>query len=144
MDTSEFDILVEKLQYAKETYEMAKKMKTEAHSDLEEKKHQILTALKDTGKSKYHVKGLGTVYTITKYQVTTPKGLEDKRLFFGWLKERFGDDVSDSMLGVNHQTLNSFMKKEFEAAEERGDVAFTVPGLEDPAMIESVGFRGDK
>jgi hypothetical protein len=144
MELKEFDSLVDKLSYAQETYDMASRAKTEAHEQLQGIKFQILEALQKSGKTKYHVDNLGTVYTIHKYTVQTPKDVEAKRRFSSWVEAKYGSDVKDSMLGINHNTLNSFVKKEIEAATERGDVAFKIPGIEDPQIIESIGFRKEK
>lgn len=143
MDIKEFDALVQELKEKKEMYDKASQLKTDTYNEYQKVQEKVLNTLKKTGKSKYHVDHLGTVYTITNYRVSTPKDLDSKRAFADWISSKYGNDVRDEMLGVNYQTLNSFVKKEFDAAEERGDVAFKIPGLDDPEMIESVGFRQD-
>jgi hypothetical protein len=45
------------------------------------------------------------------------------------------------MISVNSQTLNSFAKKELEAAKETGDIDFKIPGLGEPTLTEMIALR---
>jgi hypothetical protein len=72
-----------------------------------------------------------------RFSVKTPKSIEDKRLLFQYIRETYGQDVLDEYRTVNYQTLNAFYKQE---CEHLGDGA-KVPGLEEPTLDISLGFR---
>lgn len=56
-----------------------------------------------------------------------PKDLETKKRFFTFLEEK---GIFDELVSVNANTLNSWAQAEIEAAAERGDFDFQIPGLE--------------
>lgn len=70
--------------------------------------------------------------------VKTPKTLEDKTALFEYLKQK---GLYDTMVSVNSQTLNSFYKSELEAAKERGDDNFNVPGVTEISVQQILSFR---
>ncbi len=66
------------------------------------------------------------VFRNTRSSVATPKTEAERLAFFGYLK-KIGE--FDNLITVNSQTLNSWYKAELQAAEQRGDIEFDVPGL---------------
>jgi hypothetical protein len=83
----------------------------------------------------------GTVTQVTKQAYKIPATPEEKVQFFDYLKSQ---GVFDGMISVNYNTLNSWAEKEVEAAKERGDMFFTIPGLGAPTVNKILQKRGKK
>ena len=143
LTVEEFDALVASLKLQKAECERLKEEKTRAEDLRSRLESQIIAALKSSGKSKYFVDGIGTVYQINKLVFRTPKTVEDKRALFDYIEREYGKDALDGYLTLNHQTLNSFANQEMERMVEKNP-RFTIPGLEAPTGISSLGFRKDK
>jgi len=136
MTMEQMDILVQDLRAKRAQYEQAKEASKKIYADLEEAENKVLGALKAAGKRKYEVDGVGLVYTTVKDTFATPKSNEDKTKVFNYIKEKYGPDVLMSMVGINHQTLNSWAGKEIEA-----DPLLQIPGLAAPTSEEILCFR---
>jgi len=130
------DALIREYQRARSFYEGKKKEATEAHNHLEELEQRVVGILKATGKSSYQVDGVGRVSFYVKETYTVPKSNEDKTKLFNYIKEKYGADTLMTMVGINHQTLNSFANKE---TEEAG--VMSIPGLQSPTGTEVLSFR---
>lgn len=136
-----FDNFVKEYATKREEYEAAKKVSGDMYAIYQESENKLISLLKATGKKNYNVDGIGGISLVTKEVVTTPKTIEDKRSLFGWIKEKYGVDVLDDMVSINHQKLNGFYNQE---AEKSTDAMFHIPGLESPTMTESLSFRRKK
>ncbi len=130
------DNLIRGYQEARASYEEKKRESNEAHKVLEEYEQKVVAALKATGKSRYNVDGVGLVSFYTKETYATPKSNEEKKSLFDYIKDQYGPDTLMAMVGINHQTLNSWAKKEFE---EKG--VMQIPGLAQPTGMEVLSFR---
>lgn len=80
----------------------------------------------------------GTIYMQTIKSVKVPKDLESKKKLFDYIRSL---GLYDELVSVNSQTLNALYRKEAEASEERGELMFKIPGLEDPTVSIKMGFR---
>lgn len=127
---------MKELQKARLAYDEAKAASTEAHNYVEEVEHKVMNALKLNGRTKYEVEGVGLVYTSSKEVYTTPKTTSDKKALFGYIKDKYGPETLMSMLGINHQTLNSWANKETETGE-----IMEIPGLAQPTEAITLSFR---
>lgn len=121
----------------RQTYNEAKLQATAINSQVEELELQILADLENMGKTSYQSES-GTVSAVLRSTVKTPKDLESKRLLFGYLMEK---GIFEELVSVNSATLNSFFKTENEAAIERGDLMFKIPGLDNPTNSFTLSFR---
>lgn len=139
--TEQLDHLIKEMKRLDDEKDEAKKAHSEASEKYEAARDAVLSALKACGKSKYYVDGLGTAFIASRLSFQTPKEIEQKDAFFKWIAETHGDDVLKGMVTVNSQTLNGFCKREFEAALERGDADFKIPGINEPTAQETVNFR---
>lgn len=99
-----------------------------------------LTALLDAAEITSYKAKAGTVISSTVQSVSVPKG-EEKQKFFSYLKEV---GIYDEVVSVNSQWLNGYYKKEMEAARERDDVFFEIPGLGVPFTKTRLSFRKAK
>lgn len=135
----EMDAKIKALQEKWAEVEAIKAKASEARAQYDDQERRVLELLKAAKKSKYSVDGLGTVYISNRYITRVPKGLAEKQALFNWIKEQKGPDTLMGMVSINHQTLNSFLNKEYE--EKPGT---TVPGVEAPTHEETLGFRAER
>ena len=80
--------------------------------------------------------GNGKIGTEAKRSVK----LEDKYLFFEWLKER---DRFDGLITVHSGKVNEIYKKELEVAKDNNDIEFLtngIPGLSKPSTITKIKY----
>ena len=135
----QLDGMVANYKAKRDIYEAAKKVSTGHYHELETAETSLQAALKAMGKKSYKVDGIGTFTRVMKEVITTPKTLEAKRSLFGWIGEKYGPDVLDDMVSINHAKLNSFYRQ--EAEKEKENPAFAIPGLDAPTAVENVSFR---
>ena len=143
ISTQELDRQVAELQKAWDIYDEKAKQAKELKEAYDKKEAQVLELLRLAGKTKYFVEGLGTVYKINRFQVTTPKTIESKTELFKYLQKTKGIEFAWSLFGTNSQSLNSFYNRELEEAKEAGK-EFNIPGLDEPTHKESLGFRKER
>lgn len=141
ISTEQLDDLIREMKRLDDEKDKAKQAHSEASEKYEAARDAVLSALKACGKSKYYVDGLGTAFIASRLSFQTPKEIEQKDAFFNWIASTFGDDTLKGMVTVNSQTLNAFCKREFEAALERGEADFKIPGINEPTAQETVNFR---
>ena len=135
----EMDKLIKDLRGRREAYDEAKAFATDLYKEYAEVEGKVIAALEAAGKKSYKVEGLGTFSIVNKSVYTVPKNLEDKRKLFAWIESNHGLDALDSMRGINHMSLNSFVNEELKRHEE--DPMFTIDGLEAPTNKASTRFR---
>lgn len=143
--TEQLDKLAQEYQAAYAAYEVQKEASTLAYKKAEELEGKLVEAMELAGKQKYHVEGLGLYYFSDKMTVKTPKTNEDKKQLFNYLKAKHGPEYLMTVTSINHNTLQSLYKAEFEAATEAGTgETFHLPGLEAPTNMRSLNFRKEK
>lgn len=120
-------------QEAKDAYSR----KAEQVTELEQK---VLSVLEAHNMKNFNVDGVGTVYASEKFQVSYPKDPVKAAQFRAFcLSNGF-----ENMLTVNHQTLNSQFKARKEELELQGllrEVSDVFPGVEEPKVYRTIGFR---
>lgn len=104
---------------------------------LEELKAKVLAYMEQYELEKIHVPGCGTLSQINRFTVTVPKG-DNKLEFFEYLKV---NGTFEDMATVNSMTLNSWFKEKMDEALAEGNIDFKIPGLSDPKMNKTLGFR---
>ena len=138
----ELDSLIESYIAKRGIYEEHKAIASEKYKEYEDAENKVTAALTALGKKSYKLEGVGTFTRVMKEVVTVPKELEKKRSFFNWIKDKYGVDTLDTMLSINHQSVNSFYRQ--EADKHKDDLGFSIPGIEAPTSTETVSFRKDK
>lgn len=103
---------------------------SDLNKTLQAKEKQVIEAMKELNLETFKGTG-GTLTPYDKVSYAVPKSPEDREAFFTFLREK---GVFDGMATVHHATLNAFVSQEYEAAKERGDLFFTVPGLNAPSI----------
>lgn len=127
----ELDALVKQMFDKRAEVERLEKEASEMNGQVELLKARVMGILEATGRLNHETPGCGKIYTQTKYQVSFPKDQESADLFRGYLME----NGMDSMLTMNHQTLNAFFKSKVEEIEQGGgtpDLRQILPGIGEP------------
>lgn len=138
VSTADLDKEVQKLVELEKDYEEKKKIYKEADDAYEQQRTRLLQILMETGKSKYHVDGVGTISMAIKSQVSVPKNPLDKKEMLEYFKT-LGPELYNAYVTVNHMTLNSFLNEQLEL-----DPNFKIPGVGDKKEIPELRFRKGK
>jgi arginine utilization protein RocB len=125
INVKDLDNLVELYKLARDDYDDKKRIASEANRIVEDYEKKLLEYLLIAGKSKYFVENLGTISTVEKLYIATPKENSDKELFFQWVESEYGKDGLLKYQTVNSQSLNSLFKL---YKEEHPEVT-SLPGL---------------
>lgn len=136
VDLVAFDTLCREIFLQKRRVEDAEEVVSKANAELERLKAEAMKIMKDSGKEKFFVEGMGTIYIHNRYSVTVPKEPSRRQEFFNYLKDK---GVFEDIITVNHQTLNSYWKQEWETAGSSPD--FEIPGVGQPTLFQTVATR---
>lgn len=128
----DLDNLILAYKQAEHEHREAKDIATKKWEDLCALEAKILAALEASGKSRYYLDEVGTVFTSTSLNFRTPKEMADKKRLIAWINKKYGEEGVLGQVTFNYQSLNGFLRREFEAAAERGDATFSIPGIEPP------------
>ena len=130
---------VEEIRAKEAEYEEAKKVSTKLGYEVDSLYEQVGQMLLDLGQDSFKTP-LGTVSLRKRTSFKVPKDEESRTAFFNKLKEM---GVFEGMITVNSNTLNSFLKAEYEAAEARGEdmVTYRFDGIEPPTTSVTASLR---
>lgn len=142
--TEELDHQAKRYQAAWDNYEVKKKEASAYLEVAEEEEKKLINALKLANKTKYFVEGLGTFSRVNKLVVRTPKTPEEKWSVLRYAEGKYGVEGRDALISINHQAINGFYNREQEAALERGEITFVLPGVGEPTAVESLRFTKAK
>lgn len=140
VSTKELDGVVELYKLARDDYDKKKAAASEANRVVEDYEKKLLEYLHISGKSKYYVENLGTISTVEKLYIATPKDNEAKELFFKWVESEYGKDGLLRYQTVNSQSLNSLFKL---YKEEHPEVT-SLPGLGEVSTSIELRFTKKK
>lgn len=132
----DFETTCRQLLELRDSYDFKKNELKRVDEQIMEVERKLQAMLEAEDKTKY-VSEVGTVYTSVHESVAVPKG-EARAAFFSYLKEQ---GIYDEVVTVNSQWLNGYFRKEKEAAIEKGDILFQIPGLENPHAQVRLSFR---
>lgn len=138
----EMDALITEYKKAREIYDSAKEEASAKYKIVDELEAQVINVLKAANKKSYKVDGIGNAVIKHKYVVTTPKDGVSKWGVLKYIEEKYGQDVRDSYISVNHASLNSFYNQEKEI--HVNEPGFNIPGLGLPTLQESLSFTKAK
>jgi hypothetical protein len=143
INVSQLDAMIKRSAEAWAAHDEQKAISSKLYKEAEALDEKILITLKDSGKSKYFVDGVGTMSIVSKFCVKVPSSVEAKKAFFAHLKAR-GETLLYAMLTVNSNTLNAWYNAELDTAEELGRAkGFLVPGIDQPTNRESLRLTRD-
>lgn len=135
--TEDLDKAVLKLVDLDKDYEAKKKISSEADAAYETQRAYVLGLLQATGKSKYHVDGIGTVSMAIKSSIQTPKDPVSKKAMIEYF-ESLGPELFNHYVSVNSMTLNSYINQELELNPD-----FILPGCTNKTDRPELRFRKD-
>lgn len=138
ISTVALDDEVKKLMNLEAIYDEKKKIYKEADNAYEEQRTRLLNLLMQTGKSKYHVDGIGTISMAIKTSVTVPKDPVSKKELLEYFAS-LGPELYNSYVTVNSQTLNSYINQQCEL-----DPDFVMPGAGPKKETPELRFRKEK
>lgn len=139
--TEELDEWAKKWETAWAEYEKVKEVASAAFVKFEEIEGQFMEAMRQAGKQKYFVEGIGTIGFKKTMNVPVPKTIEQKQQLAKYLEQKGGKTLFWDKFSINHNTLKSFYNaefKEFESYEENAGKQFMIPGLEAPTVKEGI------
>lgn len=136
----ELDAMVKKCFELRAEYESLKDQASEKHGEYECMQAKVQSILEATGRLNHETPGAGKISLVTKYQVSFPKDAESAAIFRQYLV----DNGLDSMLTMNHQTLNGFYKSKLEELGDGADPTKVLPGIETPEARVTVSMRKGK
>lgn len=112
-----------------------KEKSKELNVQKSELRKQILEHLEENGLERFDF-GDGKVSISSRRSVK----LEDKYKFFGWLQEQ---GIFEDVITIHSATLNALYNKEYERAQESGDLTMLtdgLPGLSEPSVFRDIKF----
>lgn len=136
--TEQMDEAVKKLKALEDDYDAKKKISSEANELFENQRGLLLSLLQKTGKTKYHVDGLGTVSMAIKTQVKTPKDPDSKKQMIEYFQS-LRPELFYHYVSVNHMTLNSYVNEQLST-----DPDFILPGVGEKTETPELRFRKEK
>lgn len=128
--TKQLDKAVQDLWDARQDYDAKKKISNEASENVDTMELVLLDLLERANKKNYQLDGVAKVIAVQQFVVNTPKSLDEKAQFFKWLNDKLGKDGFLAYLNINHNSLQSLWKEQFELAEDK--VGFTIEGIGQP------------
>lgn len=120
-------------------YETAKKVSTALGKEVDRLYDTMGKMLLELGQDNFRTP-FGTMVLTKRTSFKVPSTEESRDLFFNKLKEL---DLFDSMITVNSNTMNSFLKAEYANAEAAGEdmVTYKFPGIEPPTISVTASLR---
>lgn len=98
---------------------------------------KILDVMAKTNQTSFKTE-FGQVVRNKRFSVKHPKDPDSRKAFFQYLQDK---GVFENMVSVNSQTLTSWYNLEMQAAAEKGNVDFSVPGIEPPTYAEYLTMK---
>lgn len=132
------DALCKRLKELRESIVQQKDTLKALHNQEYALEKTIANAIIASGRTNYSSPH-GTISVGQRLSVSMPQNIEDKKKFFDYLKQ---EGMYDSLITVNSNTLNSFIKSKKQEMEENGVFDdLNIPGLPPPNVMEIISFR---
>lgn len=126
----ELNLLVSEIFETKAKVEVLDLQTTELNKEVARKEQKCIEYLKELNLETF-AGTHGRVTPVETQSYKIPATDEERDAFFNYLKS---EGVFDGLMTVNYATLNSWAKKWYEAAKERGDLGAFIPGLGAPTI----------
>lgn len=138
MEVKDLDSLMKEVVKAREQYEEKKKISSECYSKLSGLEDQLTEAMQSLGKTKWSIDGVGSINLVNKFMVKVPDSIEDRRLLYEYIKNKYGEETVLKKFSVHSRTLNSFYNEEMENSEDPS--LFSLPGVDTPTHTVNLRF----
>ena len=139
---ADFDQLVKEMGEAYEKQAEAKAASAAATAVVNRLEAKCVSYMKELGRSNFQTP-FGTPYIINNWKVKNPEDNAAKQAFFGYLREKGGEELVLKYMTVNNNSLNSLYKQELKDAEAKGEL-LSIPGIGAASLHESLGWRKAK
>ncbi len=136
----ELDGLIEEMYDQQLATDAAETVFEAEKSTLSNMKARVLTILQQHNKPNYRT-GRGLVSVTKRFTVAHPKDPAARAKFFEYLR---GKGIFEDLVSVHSQTLNSYYKAEMDAAIAQGNTDFSIPGVAEPKLVETLAMRKGK
>lgn len=133
----ELDTVCEALFQKRKELDDLKEKASKLQEEYDALQSQVIAHLQSFSKDRYSLP-FGTITIVDKFSYKIPRTTEDRAKFFQYLKEK---GEYDALISVNSQTLNKYCRDELEAAKERGDYNFAIPGISEPTLYHQIQIR---
>jgi hypothetical protein len=111
--------------------------KSAISKELEGAEKRMLEMLEEANLKSFKTP-LGTVSMTTRQSVRLPQSDAERAALYEYLRSK---DKYDLVVKPNSASLNSLWKEEFEEATTRGDVDYSMPGVEGVNITLNLSFR---
>jgi len=133
LTVAQLDEKIRDYRTAREEYEAAKKVASDLNAIAEAKEAEIMGILEKLGKKSYEAEGVGRVSKVMKTSYKIPTTGDAKAKLFSYIQDKYGKETLVKMLGIHHNTLNSWANQEILLVP-------SIPGLEAPTSMEYIMF----
>jgi hypothetical protein len=140
LSISDLNKAFENYKELREDYEATKKISNDKYADLKKAEGKLCEYLETSGLDKFSVPEIGTVSLVSSLQFQTPKTLDEKNDLFGYIKNEYGEEVLQGYLSINSNTLNSFLKEEYNKKISMGENP-EIPGVSAPTANITLRFN---
>lgn len=137
------DKLVEQIRDKKDEVQASEEVTKNLNKELVQLQGLAVQYLKDLGRDDYKSPN-GSISIEEKWRVSMPANDIEKAKLFDHLRER---GIFDKYATVHSQSLNSLWKQDRQAAIDRGEISFEMPGVGAGQLFEALKFtkpRGKK
>jgi len=128
---ADMDHTIKLMKESQEEYRKLDKVAKEAYAKFQHLEQTVVRLLEESGKQIYIAEGVAKVKVNYVMSVHTPKTIDEKKAFFQWLRDNCGEEVHDSYMTINSQSLNSLYNDLTEQYAQRGEVLM-IDGLSEP------------
>lgn len=140
ISVQEMEKNIEHLYALKQRYEEIKSDASAAHKDFKKQEERVIALLEQVNKKSFKVDGLVNVTRVEKLSVPTPKTVDERKAFFNWLKEYYGEDVMYSYMSVHSQSLNTLYNQVMEEANNK-QIKISIDGVAMPTSRTILSIR---
>lgn len=135
---AEMNVLAQEIARLRDREKAAAEIKSEISQALEAKENRVLEILMENSLTNYKAPD-GTMSLSFRLSAKLPQG-EERTKFYEYLK---ASGKFDDMVSVNSNTFNSYIKEQYELAQEQGESEPKIPGVstEDIKTLPRLSFR---
>lgn len=128
-------ILVCQLFDAKASYAEAKELAEGRSKRVTELESQVMQALEKSELDSFEVPKVGKITMKETESYQTPKSIDEKKAFFKFIQEKYGDEGFWTYMSINSRSLQTLAK---QMVDEGADV---IPGLNLPTTYNKLSVR---
>ena len=141
---AEFSNDCKKLWHLKGEIEELERPVTVKKKELADLKTVILKKMTVAEKKSEHLEGYGKIVRKMQSSTIIPRDREDVQSLLEWVRDHKGEDVMWGLVRLASKKLKPFYEDELELAVGRGDVDWSLQGLQEPKIGYSLAMIAEK